>query len=83
MKLNRDFQMRSVCGLEVATAPDYEGIIQNNETSKFIFACLLNYTTEEAIVDAMFDEYDAPRDVIAADVHAIIEQLRSLGLIEE
>ena len=34
-----------------------------------------------AIVDALADEYDAGRDQISEDVHALIEQLAAEGLI--
>ena len=40
-------------------------------------------TTEDAIVDAMFDRFDAPREVIASDVAEVIGKLRSIGAIEE
>ena len=44
--------------------------------------CLKNDTTEEQIVDAMCLKYDAPRNVIAADVKEILEKLRGIGAIE-
>ena len=40
-------------------------------------------TTEEAVVDAMCAEYDAPRDEIAADVKGFLSTLRSVGALEE
>ena len=61
----------------------FQGLIRSNETAAFIVDCLKEETTEEAIVDRMCAEYDAPRDVIAADVREILSILREIGAIEE
>ena len=45
--------------------------------------CLKEETTEEAIVDAMCERYDAPRDVIRADVKEILDKLRGIRALEE
>ena len=58
-------------------------MLLSNETAGFIIEHLKSETTEDKIVDQMFEEYDAPREVIAADVHRIIEKLRSVGAIDE
>lgn len=62
---------------------DFNGLIRNNDTANFIFERLLTETTESAIVDAMLEEYDAPRDVVEEDVHRIIAKLREAGLLDE
>ena len=64
-------------------AKAFQGIARNNETAAFIVDCLKQETTEEAIVDAMCAEYDAPREVIAADVAEILDTLRSINALEE
>lgn len=61
----------------------FQGLIRSNETAAFIVDCLKEETTEDAIVDRMCAEYDAPRDVIAADVADILSILREIGAIEE
>lgn len=61
----------------------FSGIAKGNSSAAFIMDCLKTDTTEEQIVDAMCKKYDAPRDEIAADVHEVLEKLRSIGALEE
>ena len=61
----------------------FSGIAKGNSSAAFIMDCLKNDTTEEQIVDAMCLKYDAPRNVIAADVKEILEKLRGIGAIAE
>lgn len=61
----------------------FSGIVKGNTSAAFILDCLKTDTTEEQIVDAMCRKYDAPRNVIAADVKEILQKLRSVGAIEE
>ncbi|MBP0967145.1 MAG: PqqD family protein [Oscillospiraceae bacterium] len=64
-------------------ASNFSGLVRSNSTAGFIITCLENDTTEEAIVEKMLAQYDAPREVITADVKKIIEQLRGIGAIDE
>lgn len=61
----------------------FRGIVRSNGTAAFIVDCLKQETTEEGIVDAMCAEYNAPREVIAADVAEILDKLRSIHALEE
>lgn len=61
----------------------FSGIVRSNSTAAFIVDCLREETTEDAIVDAMYERYDAPREVIAADVKRILDTLRGINAIEE
>ena len=58
-------------------------IIRNNKTAAFIVNLLQEETTLEKIVDAMCAKYDAPREVIAADVEEILNTLRKVNALEE
>lgn len=58
-------------------------ILHSNESAAFILDCLSEETTEEKIVEKMQAVYDAPEEVLARDVHRVIETLRSAGAIEE
>ncbi len=62
---------------------DFNGMIRNNESANFIFELLTEHTTEESIVERMSERYDAPRDVIAADVHRVLEELREADFLDE
>lgn len=63
-------------------AKSFNGLIRNNETANDIFLFLQEETTEEEVVDKMFAKYNAPRDVIAKDVHSLIEKLKEAGLLD-
>lgn len=68
----------------VATGPAaFNGIVRSNETAAFIVNCLKRETDKEKIVEAMAAEYDAPRQVIAADVEKVLDKLRSIGALDE
>ena len=62
-------------------AKHFHGLVRSNETAAFIVNCLKKETTEEAIVDAMAAQYEAPRETIARDVHRIVEKLREIGAL--
>lgn len=64
-------------------AAELRGVIKMNETSAFIFECLKTETSEEAIVDALSKEYNAPLQVLKNDVHQYIESFRKRGLLIE
>ncbi len=59
----------------------FPGVIKLNETSARIFELLKEETTEEAIVETMEKEYEAPREVIAADVRKCIRAFEEKGLL--
>lgn len=60
----------------------FHGMVRSNETAAFIIDCLKKDTTEEAIVNAMAERYDAPRETIEQDVHQVIAQLQGIGALE-
>lgn len=64
-------------------AENFNGIVRSNETAAYIFELLQKETTEEAIVDAMCERYDADRNVIEKDVANIIEKMREAGFLHE
>lgn len=63
-------------------AKQFHGLVRSNETAAFIVNCLKKETDEQAIVEAMLQEYDAPRETIEADVHRIVEQLKEIGAVQ-
>ena len=65
------------------TSSSFAGLIRNNKTAAFIVECLKEETTEEKIVEAMFEKYDAPKEVLAKDVADVIEKLRKVGALDE
>lgn len=72
-----------VSGGETAAGKRFSGMIRLNKTGGVIAALLKEDTTADAITDALFAKYDAPRDVIAQNVDMILSKLRSVGAIED
>lgn len=86
MKLKNGFITHQMDGeqIMVATADaDFSGLVRSNQTAAFIIDCLKDETTPEKIVEALAAEYDAPKNVIAADVKTVLAKLRSIGAIDE
>ena len=86
MKLKSDFIVQNIEDTQFLVPLGHEafnGIVRSNKTAAFIVNCLKQDTTEEQITDAMCAQYDAPRDVIASDVHEVLNTLRSINALEE
>jgi len=61
----------------------FNGMIRSNQTAGFIVECLKNDVTKEDIVEKMLEKYDAVRERIESDVDKVLEQLRSIGAIND
>ena len=84
MKLKDTFITYNAAGEHTMVATEgFSGIVRSNKTAAFIIEALKTHTTEEQIVNDMEASYDAPREVIAKDVAAVIGKLRSIGAIED
>ena len=62
---------------------EFTGMVRSNKTAGFIVECLKNDVTKEDIISKMLEKYDAPREVMENDVEKILEQLRSIGAIDD
>lgn len=87
MKLKKEIVLGSIDGKDFAIATGslskrFHGLINNNPTANYIFQLLQKEQTEDSIVKAMCEKYDAPEDVIRADVKEILNQLDELGILE-
>ena len=86
MKLKSDFITQTIDDTQFLVAigaEAFSGIVRSNKTAAFIVDCLKEETTEEAIVDNMCKNYDAPKAEIAADVKEILDTLRRINALEE
>ena len=86
MKLKSDFITQVIDDTQFLVplgGETFQGIVRSNKTAAFIVDCLKEETTAEAIVDAMCQKYDAPRETIAADVAEILNTLRGIRALEE
>ena len=87
MKLKKEIVLGNIDGNDFAVATGklskkVHGLMNNNKTAAYIFELLKKEQTEDSIVDAMCEKYDAPRDVIASDVHELLEKLDELGILD-
>ena len=87
MKLKQGFITHNVgkTQMMVATGPAssvLHGLVRSHETAAFLVDCRKKETTEQEIVEAMLQEYDALAGVIARDVHRVVEKLQEIGALE-
>ena len=82
MQIKKDFTIQKVGGssyVAVAvgeTSKTFHGMIRLNETGAFLWKQMAEKDcTEQDLTDALLSEYDVAREVAAADVHRIVEQL--------
>ncbi len=85
MKLKSDFitHMSGEEQLMISVGGDFNGMVRSNSTAAKIIDLLATDTTEEKIVDALLEIYDAPREKIASDVARVVDQLRKIGAIDD
>ena len=86
MKLNRDFLLHNTGGesLLVPTGKaEFSGVVRGNRTLGAILELLKDDITEEGVVAAMKDRFDAPEDTIASDVQKVLSELRGIGALDE
>lgn len=85
MKLKDTFVSHITNGEQILVdvSSSFSGLIRSNKTAAFIIDQLKSETTLDSIVDAMFEKYDAPKEVLRRDAQAVIDKLRSVGAIDE
>ena len=60
---------------------EFHGVVKLNETAADIFNLLKEDISEEAIVEAMTEIYDAPKEALAADVRKCVADFMEKGLL--
>lgn len=88
MKLNTMFETMELDDQFIAIpvsekGQTYSGVIKLNDTGAFILKLLKEEVSEEDIVHAISEEYDAPKEQISADVHQFVDAFRMKGFLEE
>ncbi len=86
MKLKYEFVVSEVADKAIAVtvgedAENFAGMIRLNESGAFIFEKLKEETTEEAIVDAILEEYDIDRETASGVVHDFVDYLDKKGVL--
>ena len=86
MKLKPDFITQDIDDVQFLVpvgGETFSGIVRSNKTAAYIVNLLKEETSEDRIVDAMLAKYDAPKEVISADVKKVLSTLRSIHALEE
>ena len=85
MKLKNDFMthMDDDTQIMIDVSAKFSGLVRSNKTASEIVDYLKTETTEDEITAKMLTKYDAPEEVISADVKKIVSQLRGIGAIDE
>ncbi len=87
MKLNSNYILKTVAGTPVVipigdAVKNINGMITLNGTAEVIWKCLEQGKNRDEIIAEIMAEYDAPKDVIGADVDAFLEKLISYKILE-
>ncbi len=86
MKLNTNFVKHTIDGqtVVVPTADaQFHGLVQGNKSVKVIMDCLENDTTEDEIVEVLYNRFDGDKEVMRADVRDVISKLKGIGAIDD
>lgn len=87
MRLKKEIVLGNVDGSSFAIATgklakQFHGILNSNPTANYILQLLQTEQTEDSLVRAMLEKYDAPEAEIRADVKEILAQLKEIGILE-
>ena len=85
-KLNKDFVLRKVCGLNVvlptgANVKDFGGALNLNDTAALIYEQLQAGKSAEEAATALVAAYDVTPETALADVQETINSLREAGVM--
>ena len=88
MKIKSGYILKDVAGSKIVMAigeesTKFNGIITFNEVGAEVFTMLDGTNSVEEIVTKIAKDYEAPYEVVAEDVNALIEKMRNQGLIED
>ena len=86
MKLNKDFVVHTTdttAFLAPVSGKKFSGMVRGNETFGTVIELLQNEISEEELVNKMLEKYEGDRERIASDVHKALEQLKTIGAIDE
>ena len=85
-KMNKDFVLRKVCGLNVvlptgANVKDFGGALNLNDTAALIYEQLQAGKSAEEAAAALVAAYDITPETALADVQETINSLREAGVV--
>ena len=87
MKAKADFVVRNVVDEYILMPTNdnigkFDGTVMLNEVSAFIWSQLQQETTEDAVLNAILEEFDVDRETAAGDLKALLASFEKMGLLE-
>ena len=86
MKLNKNFIIHRI-DEETMLLPngmaDFAGAVDGNETFGAILDLLEEDISKDELILSMCSKYDAGREIIETDVNRVLEELRTIGAIDD
>ena len=88
MRISDQFILRQIAGEYIIiptgqTTLKFNGMITVNEQGAFLWEALKEEITEDALIDALLEEYDTDRQTAQADVAEFLEVLRQKRILNE
>ncbi|MBR5247185.1 MAG: PqqD family protein [Clostridia bacterium] len=88
MKVKEGFILKDVAGSKIVIATgeqrlNFNGVITFNDVGAEVFTLLDGNNSVEDIVAKISSDYNAPVEVVKADVEKLIEKMKKHNLIEE
>ncbi len=89
MKIKPDFNLKTVCGVNMIVAEgekniDFDSIFSLNETASFLYReAQKGDFTIDSLTNALTEEYEVEPDAARKDVSEFVGQLKEQQLIEE
>jgi hypothetical protein len=88
MRIKSGFIIREIAGSPVVIpigerVIDYKGMMLPNETGAFLWRKLQNDATFEQLLQSVLDEYDVDEATASADIEEFLNEMRSVGALEE
>lgn len=59
----------------------FDGTVVLNEVSAFLWEQLQQETSRQALLEKLLEEYEVSREAAEADLDALLEKFRNLGLL--
>ncbi len=85
IRLNSNFLLHDTGDEKMIVSVDdrFHGIIKLNSTAAFIVGRLVDGTTRTKTIEDLLEKYDVTYEIAEADVNKVIDDLQSIGAIDE
>jgi hypothetical protein len=87
MKIAEGFSLRTIAGNNVVVPVgekniSFKGMIALNDSGAFLWKLLHSETSEEELLQAMFQKYEIDKAIAKSDIHKFIIILKDAGILE-